>query len=100
MASGGSNAGAGRKMALWPEPMNRLLLGQGSYQPISYLKNCVCPDYPGGPKIITSVLPRGSRRQNGVRVMLYEKELAVQGTATLKKEWGHESKVECAVCTN
>ena len=22
--------------------------------------------------------------------MLYEKELAVQGTASLKKEWGHE----------
>lgn len=27
--SGDSNAGAGRKMALWPEPVNRLLLGQG-----------------------------------------------------------------------
>lgn len=27
--SGDSNAGTGRKMALWPEPVNRLLLGQG-----------------------------------------------------------------------
>lgn len=62
--SGDSNAGAGRKMALWPEPVNRLLLGQGVL-PANQLQKTVCPDYPGGPKIITSVLPRGSRGKTG-----------------------------------